>query len=371
MKRTSWILALVGLTSCVAEEAETADVVQAAKPPCPSWGCGENSPILGPFNLHELDEPTWNGTAIVPGAENEAHMRLRDYTKLGHHYLADVQVDHLVAIDPVTGATLSGTALVGGSLIVEYPAKGVLPAGTAEISISHVSNTVALWQAPAGTVETYELHYTMPNVSLTAGGPLCLNPLPVDPKTGQAYDGEGTRWGKPFEAILYTGDRYDAATKTVTASTFATSGNWFNIACAGGALAKLYLNRHTTASASPTINPSRGTRQAMLKMYTGDFCGTGTPFTQQGTSLHWTSNSGLSSLGGGTASVESMWNATGAVCLTRHRLHGLSSIDYEDMIQGGAGYTAECNKPSCLTYLGYPSFSATRTLFLTQSAALP
>jgi hypothetical protein len=83
----------------------------------------------------------------------------------------------------------------------------------------------AYWAGPPGTAPVYELTYT------SATQP---DPQPLCTAGANA-------------AILFAGDRYDAARETVTATGAATRG-WVNVACDGTALAKLHLTRHTEAS---------------------------------------------------------------------------------------------------------------------------
>lgn len=120
----------------------------------------------------------------------------------------------------------------------------------------------------------------------------------------------------PNEAINFSGDRYDATTKTVIATGEETRG-WINIACQGTALAKLYLARHTEVS--QRVATTRAERQAMLKMLTGDVCGDGTAFTVQGQPLLWKDEKHVTTFAAAPASIEAVWSDTGAVCLDKPR----------------------------------------------------
>ena len=312
---------------------------------CNMWGCGTNSPILGPFNMYELNEngPNLDGITIT------------DLILNGQSYRVDVQGARLVAI-PLSGTgTLSGTRLIGARIRLSTSA------GPAVIHIENVTPRGQLfWRGPVGYVETYELKYT------GAGMPNFGGPIPLCLTAPSTASGEGPQWAQPYEAILYTGDRYNSIAKTVTASSYAASGNYFNIACAGGALAKLHLNRYTTASSVSGYTSTAATRQAMLKMYTGDVCGSGVAYTMQGTSLKWTNAAGQSSSGGGTTSNEAMWTAAGASCIQTHRLHNTPN-SMDNLItcapwNGGA-------LPYCA---GLPLSQIPADLaFLTQSAAIP
>ncbi|HET9990943.1 MAG TPA: ADYC domain-containing protein [Kofleriaceae bacterium] len=332
------------------------ETVQATKTGCPSWGCGGNSPLIGPYRFNELDEN---------GAPNDANMRLVGFLKNGVMYRVDVVADKLYA--RAGRVVLSGTTLVGGKFEIDTVPGTDYPGGRVEIEITHVSNNVTFWQGPATPVETYELQYTGPNVPPGTRFAVCKDP------PDSLRDGEGTSYPDRFESILYTGDRYDATHKLVTASSYAEAGGWFNIACAGSALAKLHLNRHTTASTIDGYSTTAVERQTMLKMYTGDFCGTGEPFTQQGTALHWSSNKGWASPWQYSKTYESLWNEHGAVCLLTHRLHGLSPIDYQGDIQGTTNpvTAGECPKLNCYAIFGFPNLYLTGTYMLTQSNGVP
>ena len=231
---------------------------------CPAWGCTGNSPTMGPFDFHELDlggSDNKEGVAIA-GAELQngtaVRVAFRDGTRL-------------VAEDN-QGNRYQGSQLDG--LVFKLRT----PTGIYLMTINHVtpqaqSNT-KMWIGAPDRVETYEIIYA-DALTPTRTQPVCHNP----PGHEMAPAG-GNAWPNAFEAILFTGDRYDAYGKTVIASTYADAGEWFNLACAGSAMAKLHLSRYTTAGADATHVTVAAQRQAMLKMYTGDFCGTGWSFTR-------------------------------------------------------------------------------------------
>jgi hypothetical protein len=94
------------------------------------------------------------------------------------------------------------------------------------------------------------------------------------------------------------------------------TGPWFNIACAGSALAKLHLLRHTDAGAVGSYTTTLDERRAMLKMYSADVCGRGESFTRPGEPLLLADNRGWYTFNPATASSwEAIWNAKGARCL--------------------------------------------------------
>lgn len=149
----------------------------------------------------------------------------------------------------------------------------------------------------------------------------------------------GEEWDRPgitsTLALVFAGDQYDARKKTVAPP---RAGAWFNVACAGSALAKMHLLRHTEAGSynstyqvDPPNGPVRGPyvttfdqRQAMFKMLTDDICGTGRSFTMDGEPVfyadvrqwHPLDFSGRVPRNG---RLEALWDRYGAICLDEAR----------------------------------------------------
>ena len=326
---------LVTLSAACVEPEATVATDPAFAQPCPKlWGCGENSPMMGPFHFHELN------TAGLPNDENVRLLNLQ----IGVNYYQPKIVNNsrLVAYDPVGGGTLSGAALTGGHLNL------ATPDGNYRITIKKVSpqasSFTVFWVGPATPIETYEMTYT--KIGLTEPVPLCDNPP-------ERISGEGpTRmWVRRFETILFSGDRYDADSKDIIATTPLQAGNWFNLACAGTSIAKLYLTRHTFASSLSTHPSSWGRRQAMLRMYVSDVCGTGRPFTEKGTPLHWQNVSGWSTFDGTEYAHESLWSPDGAICLDTHRRFDQFLTDIKDECGGALPPPCPSWLPSGATYV--------------------
>lgn len=341
---------LVALSACVAD-LDTSDSAQLAivragggsgnGDPCPMTGCGTNSPYLGPIEFHEFEE-----TGAFANAEG---FRVQHLEKQNVHYRPHVSGAVLTGVIG-RNVVLSGQDLVGAELIVVNDRTGE----QLGIKIVHVSNAQTFWQPNTGgpTIETYELQWH------PIGGtykPVCNNPP-------DRSDPEGKLWNATAEAILFTGDRYDTSNLTVTATTVGGSLNWFNVACSGNVMSKLFLNRHTTASQLPNFPTSLEQRQAMLKMYTSDLCGDGHAFTVQGTPLHW-STAAWSSLSPDYAHLEALWTSHGAVCLDTHRLH-LSANDMTVQYRTACGTI-----PRCTTSLGTATLPSTGAYLRTSSPA--
>ena len=279
---------------------------------CDDWGCGMNSPIV---DGAAIEEAPARSAAASDGSFHDLHMS-------GSRNAAGFKV---------IGVRKSGTALTVAatrSAIVAWPqAGGTAPLeGAALVDIVFdlrsatdrvyalriaATNTTRFWAGPLGLVRTYTLTYTAAGSSTPR--PLCTAGI--------------------NEAILFAGDRYDSARKTVIGSGAATSG-WLNIACAGTSLAKLYLTRHTEASQIvPTTEPER---QAMLKMFSADVCGDGSSFTTHGHPLLWADGKGITSFASTPATIEGIWTDQGAVCLDHPRHPELAGA-----------IAARCARPSC------------------------
>jgi hypothetical protein len=144
----------------------------------------------------------------------------------------------------------------------------------------------------------------------------------------------------------------------VTAANYSDAGDWFNIGCAGSALAKLHLNRHTTAGSDSTHQTSLLRRQAMLKMYVADVCGNGFASTKQGTPLVWENNTipPWQTLPGAVSAMEGAWGPFGMICMDHHRLEN----DPDWSVAGGIKdqIVAACGSlpdPCAGNYAGWPN----------------
>ncbi len=269
---------------------------------CPEWGCTGNSPTIGPYELHELDldrAPNFEGVAIqgveLGGVPVEVHFKGGDRI-----YVTDQN-----------GNVTEGAGLDGLRFFLSSPTDRfhlVIQKVTPQ-----ASSPTRYWIGDPDRIETYELGFAYENHPNELR-PVCRNPPAAETAPG------GIQWPNRFEAILFTGDRYDGKKKLVTASSYEESRNWFNIACAGSVLAKMHLNKKTTAGSDSTHQSHREERQALLKMYTGDFCGEGFAFTEPGTPLHWADSQGWRKFDGNEIGFEAWWDAKGARCLTEHRL---------------------------------------------------
>jgi hypothetical protein len=253
------VLPLFALSACVEAPEDMLGTEAQAAIACPKlWGCGENSPVMGPFNFHEL---------ALDGQPNDADVRLIDL-RLGvtSYQPRIVNGSQLVGYDPATNTTISGAQLTGAYFRLWSP-EGLFKITIKKVTPQALSFTT-FWIGPQTKIETYEL--TTNKVNSTDPVPLCDNPPERD-----SGEGPGRLWARPFEAMFFTGDRYDAESKTLIADNPRAAYPWFNIACAGSAIAKLHLTRHTYYGQTAGFTSTMAQRQAMLKMYTSDLCGGG------------------------------------------------------------------------------------------------
>ena len=305
--------------------ATTAAVVlpATARAACGKLECGTNSPHLAEFKFHELD---------VTGANlNDAGMRVVALYKWGVPFTPAIDRDRLVALDAHGDVVWSGADLIGTYLLLEAKSSDA-PLRQFRLQIDDVEDHLHLWVDDTGDdLEGYVLSWRELGGQMVTTRPLCNLPPPVVVEDGVEV------YPNPNATIFYTGDRYDAATKTVIGSDYASTAGWFNLACAGGALYKLFMTRHTTVTSDLAHEAKADARQSMLKMYVSDVCGTGDSFTHQGVPLHWQNQDRWGYMTWAEYSTEAWWGPKGALCLDVHRLGDALRAEID----------AQCKLPAC------------------------
>jgi hypothetical protein len=302
-----FVLAGVAAGCVVSGEEPEAEVTQALG--CQSWGCGTNSPTIGDGLLFdELDssgaEPNRGGIFVV-GA------KLRDGTPVR----VGVVEDMLVA--DAGGVRYTGTQLEGTVIRLYHKEKGGY-----ELLIDKVNlQSLRFWSGSPEIVPAYDIKARKVG-ELLFKDYACKNDVIVtDP-----------HWsGIEHDAIVFQGDRYDPEHKLVWETP--STDPWFNVACAATTPAKLHLMRHTRAGSyrdDHTIgwNTAVKERQAMLKMFAADFCGTGETFTHDGVPLVYDDSNFWYREYGPYTSQEALWSAEGPLCLDNPRL-GRTKQDVE------------------------------------------
>jgi hypothetical protein len=306
------------------------------------WGCTGNSPIVGNFGMHEL--------SLDHLVDPATGLYFKSFRKGAKTYELDSNGRQIYARDPISKAiVLKHQDLEGGKIILRSK-DPALADQEFELGIVSVNSAGAeFWRGPANAVETYRITYHIASISSPRDrrGPfeLCPNPNPSsDPDAGKMGI---------YDTVIFGGDRYIAATKTVLEDA-AADGRWLNIGCAGGVLAKLFLQRHAPPAFSPGIAPEWESRQTLLNLYSANYCGTGKAFTFAGEPLAFaTAAEGSASLPASIASYEALWGPDGATCLEVPRLQ--NSMNVWPGASLFADITAECGAklPLCSSLPGW------------------
>jgi hypothetical protein len=294
-----WVLAMCA-PACGDLEATQVAAVET-DPPCPEWGCGTNTASVdGNLFFHELS---------TCGHANAAGLTLVDAVKQVGPFTEHVQLR--VVGDSLRGSVgttvLQGADLVGTTLLLQSPTGGV------RVDIAAVGST-DYWVSPGPPVPTYTLTWQRSAQGATPRA-LCGPPSIELPDDWLDLTGSDAAL-----AIIFAGDRYDGARKTVSSE--GPPSCWFNIACAGSAAAKLHLLRHTSAGTDRTHRTTLPQRQAMLKMITDDICGTGESFTVNGDRVYYEDMQRWHPFPAAPASIEALWDERGALCLDVPRRQG-------------------------------------------------
>jgi len=306
--RTSALVAVTLGVGCLpndAAEPATAGVQQdVGGSTCQEWMCGTNSPEIANFGFWELNLPPAIST---PGSPNNAGFQLVGFVKGTTTYLPRVFEGKLTASNGKT--TLSGSQLVGGWLALVRGNRKF------KLRVNEVGRATSWAQPAVGLVvlESYLLDWT--EFVGSGGGNdkefknVCNNPPRKD--SGDLLH------MLEFHTLLFEGDRIDAKPKRDTG----VDNKWFNLGCAGSALAKMALTGHTEASRNAgTFNTSLDERQAMLKLFAGDYCGDGTPFTVAGQPLSWADDANTMQLDAVPLQREARWYEKGPACLDAPRI---------------------------------------------------
>jgi hypothetical protein len=321
-----------GLAACgaPADPGLVADAEDELRAECQPWGCGSNAATLGfGIRFHEIDPD---------GAPNAAGIRmLRAAMGDGRAVRVRVLGDELtaVALDNPS-VSYRDTHVVGLTMTLAHVPTGRL--FELRVAEAHTSNDPILhfWAGDPDFVRAYV--FTFQPLGSKQSFDVCqataLDP-PWSPTTGM------TR-----HAVVFQGDRYDARSKAVFDG---SRQNWFNLACAGTATAKMHVLRHTTAGARMSSGLTYATtwaqRQAMLRMFVADYCSTGDSYTEDGHPLAYMDPRGfptnwlpldLSPASG--QKLEAIWGPNGAVCLDEPRL---------DTVYARSDVSCAASRPRC------------------------
>lgn len=266
---------------------------------CDTWVCGSNSPVIDTLFFHELN---------TRGLANDRGFIVTSLRKSGLDY--QLYVERGKIIGRWGALQISGAALQGAEIRLRLGAR------VFAIRIAAVGSvqTFARLLGSTRTLETYQLDTTelFGDAPPTYWNNLCSNPPSRDNPDVQGMN--------VFQALVFEGERIDAQHKTIGTT---LDPSWFNIGCAGHALAKMAVNAETEAARQAFgFQTTISDRQTFLKMVSGDYCGTGAAFTVSGQQLQWKDWHGYTNYVTSPLNlqIEARWSPTGAVCLNTPRV---------------------------------------------------
>lgn len=284
-------LALVFLGAC-ALDADTGTATGAlGVKDCDDWICGSNSPVIDGLGFHELN---------LDGAFDS------DGFRLGYVEVNEIPTAKLTVVNGVIGFATLGTGQPfypgpGDDVQIQIFYKTV----EYRMRIFKTNPHTPFWATLGGAnpgFTSYIIQWNQPSANRDWAY-LCQH---TDaPDLDQYY------------ATVFEGERIVADTKRIASY----NPRWFNIGCAGSTQAKLQLTGHTQAAERQGFSTTLPERQTMIKMLSGDYCGTGKPFTVAGQPLHWTDDHGTMHLPlSQEETLEAEWGPDGAVCLKKPRV---------------------------------------------------
>jgi hypothetical protein len=288
----------------------TSETEQAIGFGCSPMVCGTNSPCLStsspcdgfftdlPMNIGDTNSEGFKMLGLDMGA--------------GVFWNLKVLNGVLTGVRPDGGASIGGPALINMKFWVKDKFGTVF-----RIKIKSRTNT-SLMPIGTGSFPAYELVYAW-------GSPDAPEFYMCDHATDPSVPGEyDTLWQPKWTTVLFEGEAYNQYTKTIKPSAVPL----FNVGCAGNVLAKMLLTHHAQiTSGVGGLFSTPAERQAMLKMYTADYCKDGTSFTIHGEKLGWKDNHNYFDFyyAPATLQKEALWNSSGPMCLESPRLKG--SVD--------------------------------------------
>lgn len=323
MTYSSLLIALALVGGCV--EASDVEIEVAAKKlnDCPDWGCGTNSPVIDGLGFHDLN---------LQGQPNLS----------GFHIL---RMEKLIG-----GVTRTITPrVVDGELTATYAGNPVAVTGARFVLHNNQTNKLysllvaqaietSLWvpvaRGKSAWVPAYEFKWAEYGETDGRHRFLC-GKNPDTTASGFPFVGD-------FKAVVFENDWIVADTITVQGE----RANWFNIGCAGTAVAKQHLTGYTKAAQTRTgqlTTPAE--RTANLKMFSADYCGVGIAFTVAGQPLRWRDAKGMYNSITAVNPLETRWTATGATCLNTARVDFTQTPDNLAVFPAGVAdlITSTCN----------------------------
>ncbi|HKE18455.1 MAG TPA: ADYC domain-containing protein [Kofleriaceae bacterium] len=187
-----------------------------------------------------------------------------------------------------SGATVTGAQLVGARMV------GTLSDGsTLDLRI----DSAATLPAPNSDVWAYAVRYALADGTWS---PLC-----------------GESGGAPVLAIPLTGTwNYDSGVSG--GGSWTSSSTSFTFGCRGTALAKCVEFGYKPWKTVDGVS-LRNHHQACTRMIRADYCGDGTPWTQNGTQINIYDSLGIQTDAATNWSIDAQWTSEGALCFDKLR----------------------------------------------------
>lgn len=295
---------LLVLGACSVEQ--TSSVEQQAAGGCDDWGCGSNSPEIDHLGIHDLH-------GYVGGTPNANGFQIVKIAKAWCAGCKPVQYKSIYSLKSNlivegTSGTLTGVDVLGTIVTVANATNKY------EIRVTDLGRT-SMWAHKTGgeTTTTYLLEW---DVVTTVGTKKEWKNVCKAPPSQDSPDLLNMN---RYHSVVFEDDMIDAERKTVGTR---IEERWWNVGCAGHALAKLHLTGHTkSADVLHGYGTTEQTRQTTLKMITAAYCETGHAFTVAGQPLGWLDQPTYNDyLPGFVGLKEAEWNETGVSCLNDPRV---------------------------------------------------
>jgi hypothetical protein len=330
-----------GLSGCAMDgddvtggDDSTSSVQQAGFGNCEAMVCGSNSPCLSDQTpcdgfFHELP--------MIIGMQNTLGYEMRGMNVGGVWY-------NLSVVDGELSAVKDGYAPITGAALINKVFRVRGPDGTVYLIKIKAHSMQAYSPAGTGSTHAYNLAWTILGDADPVEHNICSHPEDLDGE----YD---TLWQDKWTTVLFEGERYNADTKTVSGY----NDLFFNIGCAGNVLAKMHLTHHSSVSSTGAYTTTWQERQTMLKMYSADYCGDGSSFTEFGESLSWKDNHGWFShyyQPLSTITLEARWGPDGAICLESPRMTGVIDLVFPYGVDDAIDAQCPTTRPPTCSSLG-------------------
>ncbi len=299
-------------------ESEQLEII----PRCPPWDCNSNGPMvyadkeIYEFNLDGEESPQGWRYAGFHSSTGQALELVMDGEKL-------------VGVT-ATGVELRDHQLDGAEISI---ATGKVLSAIYKLRINGYSEVLEYWLDPA-PVRTYDIEVVSANGH---AAPLCSNP--------DVADNDDRTYGQGHQVLLFNRNRYDAVNKRVRRSR--NAARWVNVACTGSAIFKLFVTRHTNASATVEYTATRSQATTMLKAWVMDACDTGDVITEPGHRIYLRNRPGwLFDETQFLQSYEGIWGPKGLVCLNEYRLQ--NDDHFVDKLELACGDSIQACTPEML-----------------------